>query len=249
MRYLLWPLQIIYKIYFLCIFSLLLVGLYPVYRYLLNDPKRHRRAFKIMRLHVHVLLKSTGIFTRVKGIENIPASGAYIICPNHSSFLDAFCIYDLFPDYFVFTGKKEIEKWPVFHIFYTSGMNIMVDRGSASGALPALKRMTRELSNGNPLVIFPEGTRSKTAPELAPFKPGAFVLATRMQVPIVPVSFVTNWKRLGRGGILNGNASPGISEVVIHPPVPTKGMTKNDVKELIGKVREVISGPLISRKA
>ena len=123
----------------------------------------------------------------------------------------------------------------------------MVDRNSVAGSLSALKRMTAELKNGNPLAIFPEGTRSTKAPVLAPFKPGAFALAIQMQVPVVPVSFVNNWKRLGTGGFFRGRAGPGISKVIIHPPVVTTGMGKNEIDLLQEKVRQIIGGPLLAK--
>lgn len=245
MNYVLWPFRVLYKIYYLIVFSFLMALTYPIYYYLLSDARRFPSAFHVMKLHAHVLLAVTGIVLRVKGATRIPKEGPYIICANHCSFLDSFCLYSIISRYFVFTGKKEIEKWPLFHIFYTSGMNIMVDRQSVSGSLGALKRMTRELSNGHPLAIFPEGTRSENAPVLGPFKAGAFALAIQMQVPVVPVSFVNNWKRLGRGGIFGGRAGPGTSKVVIHPPVTTVGLGKDDVDLLQYKVREIISGPLM----
>lgn len=247
MNYLAWPFRVLYKIYYLIMFSLLMTVSYPFYLYLLSDTRRFSIAFRVMKVHARVLLVVTGIFLRVKGAKRIPKDGAYIICANHSSFLDSFCLYSIISRYFVFTGKKEIEKWPLFHIFYTSGMNIMVDRHSATGSYGALKRMTRELTSGHPLAIFPEGTRSANAPALAPFKTGAFALAIQMQVPVVPVSFINNWKRLGRGGIFGGRACPGTSKVVIHPPVPTIGLGKNDIDHLQWKVREIISGPLATQ--
>jgi len=244
MNYLLWPFRVMYKIYYLVVFSLLMIISYPFYVYLLKYKRKFPAAFRIMKLHAHVLLTMTGVILRVKGAERLPKEGAYIICANHSSFLDSFCLYAIISRYFVFTGKKEIKKWPMFHIFYTSGMNIMVDRHSAAGSFGALKRMAQELSDGHPLVIFPEGTRPANAPRLAPFKPGAFALAVQMQVPVVPVSFLTNWKRLGRGGLFEGMAGPGISRVLIHPAVQTTGMKKSDIDMLTRKVKEIINGPL-----
>lgn len=240
--YAFWPLRFIYKMYYLIVFALLMGFSFPFYKYLLSDPKRFPRAFRIMKLHADVLLGLTGIFLKVKGQDRIPKEGAYIICSNHTSFLDPFCLYAVFPRYFVFTGKKEIEKWPLFHIFYTSGMNILVDRHNTASAVGTLKRMSSELSNGNPLVIFPEGTRPMNPPKLASFKQGAFALAIQMQVPVVPVTFINNWKRLGRGGMFNGHAGPGVSTVVIHPPVSTIGMKKDDVELLTVRVQEIIGG-------
>jgi 1-acyl-sn-glycerol-3-phosphate acyltransferase len=104
--------------------------------------------------------------------------------------------------------------------------------------------MSQEINKGNPLAIFPEGTISKDAPKLAPFKSGAFAIAIQKQVPVVPVSFITNWKILQRSGLWNGRSGPGIAEVVIHKPVITIGLNKNDVNQLQQKVRSIISGPV-----
>ncbi|MDQ3108608.1 MAG: 1-acyl-sn-glycerol-3-phosphate acyltransferase [Bacteroidota bacterium] len=180
----------------------------------------------------------------MKGAENIPRTGAYIICSNHTSFLDAFCIYSIFKQYFVFVGKKEIEKWPLFHIAYTSGMNILVDRNSRTGSVRAMKKILHEIDNGHPIVLFPEGTISKNLPQPGPFKPGAFTIAIQKQVPVLPITFRTNWKRLERSGMWKGRAGPGIAEIVIHKPVPTNGLTKEDIDPLQNQVRTMIINSL-----
>ena len=123
-------------------------------------------------------------------------------------------------------------------------MNILVDRDSRTGTFKALKRMSHEIEIGNPLVIFPEGTISKEAPKLGPFKAGAFAIAIQKQVPILPVTFVSNWKILSRSGFWKGQDGPGISEVVIHQPIPTKGMSKDNIEQLQNDVIAIISGPL-----
>lgn len=244
MRYVLLPFRVIYKIYYLIFFVLSLLILYPIMYYFLSNPKRFSKAFTVMRFHAFALLLFAGARLKVRGAENIPSIGAYIICPNHTSFLDIFCIYAIFSKYFVFTGKKEIEKWPLFNIYYTSGMNILVDRHSKTGDIRALKRMSQEIDKGNPLVIFPEGTISKQAPLLAPFKPGAFAIAIQKNIPIVPVTFVTNWKRLQRSGIWKGKASPGIAEVVIHKPILTNKLCKENIYQLQNDVQKTIDAPL-----
>ena len=239
------PFRVIFKIYYLIVFVFSLIISYPIMRYLLSDAKRFPKAFFAMRVHAFFLLLFAGAFLRVKGINNIPKEGAYIICPNHSSYLDIFCLYTIFPKYFIFTGKQEIEKWPLFHIYYTSGMNILVDRESRTGSIKALKRISQEIENGNPMVIFPEGTISKEAPKLAPFKSGAFAIAIQKQVPILPVTFVTNWKLLSRSGFWMGPAGPGIAKVVIHKPIITTGLKKDNINQLQTKVIDVISSSLV----
>ncbi len=249
MRYIFLPFRVIYKIYYLIVFALSLIITYPIMYYLLSNPKRFPKAFLAMRIHAFFLLLFAGAILKVKGREHIPLNGAYIICPNHTSYLDIFCLYTIFPKYLVFTGKKEIEKWPLFHIYYTSGMNILVDRDTKTGMFKALKRMSHEIEIGNPLAIFPEGTISKEAPKLTSFKSGAFAIAIQKQVPILPITFVTNWKILSRSGFWFGPAGPGISEVVIHKPVMTTGLKKENMNQLRDEVISIISSSLIENPA
>lgn len=245
MHYILLPFRVVYKIYYLFVFVLSLIITYPVMYYFLSKPTRFPKAFTLMKIHGFFLLLFAGACPKVKGAENIPENGAYIICPNHSSYLDIFCLYTIFPNYFVFTGKQEIEKWPLFHIYYTSGMNILVDRDNRVGSIKALKRISQEIDKQNPLVIFPEGTISKEAPKLTTFKSGAFAIAIQKQIPILPVTFVTNWKLLSRSGFWKGPAGPGIAEIVIHKPVITIGLKKEDINKIKEDVISIITGPLL----
>lgn len=244
MNYLLLPFRVVYKTYYMLCFALSLILLYPVFRHCLSDKSRYPKAFIAMRSWAKLLNLFGMIRIRAKGINNIPANGTYIICPNHSSFLDITGLYSIFKNYFIFTGKKEIEKWPLFHIFYTSGMNILVDRENKSDAVRVFKRISEEIDKGNPLIMFPEGTISKQVPKLTSFKSGAFAMAIHKQIPILPVTFITNWERLQRGKFFTGKASPGISEIVIHEPIFTSGMKKNDVDLLQAQVRGIIYEPL-----
>ena len=82
------------------------------------------------------------------------------------------------------------------------------------------------------------------APKLGEFKAGVTSLAIQQQIPIIPVTQTTNWKRLQRRGFMQGKAGPGISEVVIHPPIETKGLTKADAGDLLIKLRDIINVPL-----
>ena len=241
------PFRFIYKMYLLLCFVILLILLFPFFRFFLSKPERFPTAFKFMRFYGRLFLLCGGIFLKVDGRENIITGRPFLICSNHSSFLDIPCLYSMFDRYFVFTGKKEVEKWPLFHIFYTSGMNILVDRHNKLGLIKAFKRMMQVVDEGHPLVILPEGTISRIAPKLTEFKPGSVTLAISKQIPILPVTFTTNWKRLQRKGLFSGKASPGISEVVIHPLIHTNGLTKGDTEELQLKLRDIINSPLHER--
>jgi 1-acyl-sn-glycerol-3-phosphate acyltransferase len=197
-----------------------------------------------MKFYGKVFLFFAGIILKINGSENIIEDQPFLICSNHSSFLDIPCLYSIFRNYFVFTGKKEIENWPLFNIFYTSGMNILVDRNNKMGLIKTFKRMIEVIDEGHPLVILPEGTISKVAPRLIEFKTGSVSLAIHKQIPILPITFTTNWIRLQRKGLWKGKASPGISEVIIHPLISTNGLSNNDIDALQLKLRNIINSPL-----
>ena len=141
MNVLQFPFRFLYKVYFASIFVVSFTLTYPFFKFFLVKKERFPTAFKVMRFYAKLWLLLSGIFPRVKGKENLITDQGVLICANHSSFVDIPCLYSFIDSYYIFTGKKEIEKWPLFHIFYTSGMNILVDRHSKKGDLKAMKRM------------------------------------------------------------------------------------------------------------
>ncbi len=152
-------------------------------------------------------------------------------------------MYRVIPRYFIFMGKDELLKWPLFGLFFRR-QDIAVNRRSASGAGRAFTRAKEVLLNGDALAMFPEGTIPKHAPKLKPFKDGAFKLAIECQVPIVPVTFINHWKMLGNAESIWGKARPGVSRVVIHKPVPTAGLTDKDLLALRQQVFNTIETTL-----
>ncbi|MBK7682139.1 MAG: 1-acyl-sn-glycerol-3-phosphate acyltransferase [Bacteroidetes bacterium] len=123
-------------------------------------------------------------------------------------------------------------------------MNISVDRSSIKDSHKAYKRARKDLQKGISLAIFPEATIPDCSPELGPFKNGAFKLAIEMQVPIVPITFLDNWcifpDSKGQKLLLR----PGISRIVIHPPISTIGLTEEDANGLRDQVKDLIFGTL-----
>jgi 1-acyl-sn-glycerol-3-phosphate acyltransferase len=101
-----------------------------------------------------------------------------------------------------------------------------------------------ELQKGQSVFLYPEGTIS-SAGKLRGFKNGAFKLAIEQQVPIVPITFLNNWKLLQNGGFFKSHGRPGISRVIIHEPISTTGMTEDDLVSLRSKVHEIISNDLM----
>ncbi len=169
--------------------------------------------------------------------------GPFIICSNHSSYLDIIFMYRVVPKYFLFMGKEELLKWPLFKLFFKR-QDIAVNRGKASSAGLAFKRAKEALRRGEALAIFPEGTIPKNTPQLNRFKDGAFKLAIECQVPVVPITFVNHWKMLRDAENWMGVARPGISKVVVHQPISTIGMSDGDLVTLRQQVFDTIESTL-----
>ncbi len=245
---LLTPFRVAFKIYYGLYFYLTLAVLYPGFWYLLKVKKNYRVGFALKRFW-SVLLQ-IGCLSPLKiewedGKENFP-KGASVICSNHSSYLDIIMMYRVVPEFFVFMGKKELLSWPLFSIFFKT-MDIAVHRKNPRLAMQSLNRAAGELKVGNAIAIFPEGTIPGSVPHMGRFKDGAFKLAIENQVPVVPISFVTNWRLISDPDNLKGHARPGVIKVVVHKAIETKGMTSQDLVNLRSQTFEAIDKSLEKR--
>ena len=237
----------LWKIYTFVWFSVLLLLLYPFYLFFLLNEKHFKKGFNLLLVHTWVLMHLVGIFMQVKNKHYIKKGQAYVITPNHSSYLDIVILYQTFTQYFVFMGKKELAHVPVFNIFFKK-MNITVDRKSNMSGKRAMDRCAEELDKGHSVVVFPEGTISGNVPKMLPFKNGAFKLAIEKQLPVIPITFFTNYKILEMAGLFSGKAGPGLAKAVIHEPIPTIGMTEKDLVPLRDKVYNIINNELLAYK-
>jgi len=121
-------------------------------------------------------------------------------------------------------------------------MDIAVDRSNPRAAIESLKLVSAEIQKGKSFALFPEGTIPTTVPVMKSFKNGAFTVAIENQVPIIPVTFLTNHEILAENP--SGMARPGIARVVIHNPVETKGLTPEDLIPLRTQLFDIIKAGL-----
>jgi 1-acyl-sn-glycerol-3-phosphate acyltransferase len=234
---------VLWKFYFFFLFIVILLLFYPFFRVLLNDRKNFPTVLKLMRIWGGSLHRLGGVYIQhlVKPIFPDPP---YIVCPNHSSYLDIVLMYTLIPDYFIFMGKDEIKDWPLFHILFTKGMNILVERSSRTASHKAFLKAGEELDRGSVVIIFPEGTIPPNAPTMKIFKNGAFKLAMEKNVPIVPISFRTNWKLLQSGAILKSRGRPGLSKVYVHKAILPKENSDEEFSRLRQTTFDTINSQL-----
>jgi len=215
--------------------ALMFLPLYPLFKIMLSNEKWFPYAFKLKKVLARLILFNTGICVKKLGATSLDRKQAYVFCPNHTSFLDIVVSYIVIPNYFHYIGKVELLKVPFFNIFFRK-MNIVVDRGSIMASHRAFQRSCDDIDKSISIAIFPEATIPVSTPELGNFKNGPFKLAIEKQIPIVPITYLDNWRILPDGKTKFGRGGPGCSRVVIHEPIPTKGLTDDDMNALKKKV-------------
>lgn len=244
MRYLLVIPRILWKALFLLNFIVSLIILYPLFFILLSKKKWYPMAFKLKKMWAFWIFAIPGVFTKIKykhPKEALPKNAVY--CANHGSYLDIIACYIVIPTYFISVGKKELDNVPLFRRFFKD-MNILVDRKSITGAHKAYRRSCDVIDEGHSIFLFPEGGILSNDGRLHNFKNGAFKLAIEKQVPVVPITFLNNWRLFQNGVLTRTHGQPGISKVIVHEPISTLGMTLNDLVSLRTKVRSIIQNEL-----
>lgn len=159
----------------------------------------------------------------------------YVVVSNHESFADILLISHL-PWEMKWLSKAELFRIPIMGWMMWLAGDIPVRRGFGPSAVEALERCRRALQNRVSVMIFPEGTRSRTS-ELLPFKDGAFRLAIEAGVPILPLAVSGTGTALRKHDWRFGRSH---AEVRVLDPVETTGLTFSDIPQLKARVRQTI---------
>jgi 1-acyl-sn-glycerol-3-phosphate acyltransferase len=159
----------------------------------------------------------------------------YVVVSNHESFTDILLISHL-PWEMKWLSKAELFRIPIMGWMMWLVGDIPVKRGFGPSAIEAMARCRKALANRVSVMIFPEGTRSRTA-ELLPFKDGAFRLAIEAGVPILPLAVSGTRTALPKHDWRFGRS---VAEVQVLDPVETAGMSVGDVPALKQHVRQLI---------
>jgi 1-acyl-sn-glycerol-3-phosphate acyltransferase len=187
------------------------------------------------RTWARMILWTSRIRVRVRGLENIKPGASYVLCMNHQSHMDTPIVLAALPFQFRFTPKKELFRYPFLGWHLRRSGHVPIDRENPHAAVKSLREAADSIRNGSPVVIFPEGGTSRDG-NIKPFKGGGFMLASRANAQVVPVTI-----RGSRAVLVpkTYHVRGGDVEVIIGKPISSEGVSPAD---LANRVREEIVG-------
>ncbi|MFD2822460.1 lysophospholipid acyltransferase family protein [Lacinutrix iliipiscaria] len=231
---------VFYRIWFYIMVALPILVLFPVLVISILREEWYPFFFKIARLWAKCILIGMGFRWIIKREETPELDKSYMFIANHTSMADIMLMLVAVKNPFVFVGKKELGKIPLFGFFYKRTC-ILVDRTSERSRKAVFLRAQKRLKQGLSICIFPEGMVPGEDIMLADFKDGAFRLAINHQIPIVPLTFADNKKRFSYTFFSGG---PGKMRAKIHKFIHTKGLTIQDTKAINSQSRTIILNQL-----
>ncbi len=219
-------------------FSLAVLGivLYWVFTFLRMKKTAERVSKGLYYILCCWIVFFLGARVHVKGRENIPLPGESVVyAPNHNSLIDVPLFYAVLRRFPAMMAKKELYVVPVIHGCLVSLGCIKIDRKGAHSIVEAVRSGCRTIEEGHSLVVFPEGTRSRTG-EIGTFKNGAFKIAERTGCPVVPVA-IRNDRYL-----LESAHTLGLVDVYITflPKIETKDLGEEERKNLSSIVENAV---------
>jgi len=193
--------------------------------------------------HAHARFWSLGLLrifrvtVTLRGLEYLDPARNYIFVSNHASMFDIPLVAAGIPGDIRLIYKKELESIPVFGWGMKWGSYIGVDRGRGADAMRSLDEAVEKIKRGVSVLLFAEGTRTEDG-KLQPFKRGAFHLAVRSGVPVVPLTINGSYRIVPKHSL---RVRPGQVELILDPPILQSGDAGRDAEmQLLEQVRSVI---------
>lgn len=171
---------------------------------------------------------------RLEGRQKIPWNRPVVMVSNHRSLVDILALYKIRRP-FKWTSKSENFRLPFIGMVLSLTNSVRIERESLRSGAQFLSQAETEMKKGSSILLFPEGTRSKTR-EMRPFKEGAFLLAKKQGCGIIPIVHTGSEKTFDKGSwVLKGKAPIHIR---VLDEIPASEVERLDVKALMALVRE-----------
>lgn len=202
---------------------------------------KRRRADQILRSNGRFLsrriIQGLGGKVSAEGLEKLPA-GAERICivSNHQSLIDVPLLVGYLPIQAGFIAKKELTSIPLLRQWMHAMGCVYIKRGNPRSSIKMILEGVKQIKSGNPLIIFPEGTRSRSN-TVNPFKPGSLKLATRSKSLLIPVTIQNTYHLWEEDKLLH----PSELHLTVHDPIDTAEFSEGEEKQLPKRVEQIIS--------
>lgn len=195
-----------------------------------------RRLHWFSRTWSWLIMKTILSPVKVIGLDKIDTSKPHVYAVNHASAMDIPVLYVNLPFQFRIVFKKELLVYPVVGWQLRRSGQVCIDQQKPTNSIAAIRSAVKSLKAGMPLVIFPEGGRTPDG-EIKPFLPGAFFLALKAQVDIVPIALVGTYELLPMN-TYHIKCRP--LEMRVGEPISTTGQTMRDLEALSAKVQKAV---------
>ncbi|PRX56998.1 1-acyl-sn-glycerol-3-phosphate acyltransferase [Flagellimonas meridianipacifica] len=230
-----------YRIWFYFLVAILIFLFLPLLLATTFSERTYPQFFWLARnFWARPIIYGMGCLPRIEYQEKLEKGKSYMLVANHTSMLDIMLMLLVSQNPFVFVGKKELVKIPVFGFFYKR-VCIMVDRDDVKSRTGVYRRAQRRLNQGLSICIFPEGGVPDESVLLDTFKDGAFKMAIAHKIPVVPIVFLDNKKRFSFTFLSGG---PGRMRAKMLHFFNTDKLNEEDKKKLNEEVRQGILSEL-----
>jgi 1-acyl-sn-glycerol-3-phosphate acyltransferase len=194
---------------------------------------------RVGTLYARHLFFMFSVKVNIVGLERLPETDNICFVSNHQGLADIPLIVGFVPKTVGFIAKKELGRIPILNVWMKAMGCILINRSNIRQSLTVIERGRRQIEKGHPMVIFPEGTRSRSV-RMGRFKPGAFKLVSGTDALVVPITINGTYQVLEA----TGKITPTTIDLTIHPAIEVSKLNHEEKKALPGLIHEQIKKAL-----
>lgn len=172
----------------------------------------------------------------IKGRENIKKKKTYVIISNHQSALDIVVLYAL-RTHFKWIAKRELFKVPIVGWNLRLNHHVPINRNNPKSALEMMQKAVNHLNQSSSILVFPEGTRSENG-TIKRFKDGAFIIAKKAEVAILPVVINGTLETLPKSGMVGGRQTFIIR---VLPEIPYDSFKDKNLADISKEMHQLLT--------
>ena len=189
-----------------------------------------------------LILATTGVRVQTGGQDLVAPDQSYVFVSNHQSIYDFPILIASIPFQLRIIAKASLGYFPMlgWHLRHTG--HLLIDRAHPGRA--TLSKVAELMQRGHSLIVFPEGTRSVDG-GVQRFKRGLFLLAIEARLPVVPVAVIGSRHVMLKGRLMT---CPSDVDLVIHKPLPTDGLGRDDARALADRTHAIITATVLERE-